>query len=323
MRRGLLPGSTAITFRSSIVPWQPRMLCTWCVSKLTCSFGLDRFSSSKIHCRAAPIESGAFGSEQVLRVLKLESFCSSVRSRASETDDTSFSMRGSTVCACTGALVKMAPRMAPAQTALSESLRTFRTLAPSYPSSSFVSFMPLSNLCVFEIIARGNAQRLPQRRIVEVHPRLRVRAVGQRDVRFRSGVKASVGIVVAVALDVVERGEHAHRLGHLVDFPPDAPFRRRDGRRIEPQIEQRAVDRPAADVAQLVVDAGTPSPVETRHQRAVEKDEIPHESEKRSTSAGCSGLRLRERATRASVYGGPGDEVPRKKEGPLLRKRPF
>src|SRR5262245_13744056 len=105
MRRAVLPGSTAMTLRSSMVPWHPRMFCTWCVSKLTCSLGLVRFNSSKIHCLAAPMASGALGSEHVLRVLKLESFCSSCCRRSSDTDATSFSIRGSIVCACTGARI--------------------------------------------------------------------------------------------------------------------------------------------------------------------------------------------------------------------------
>jgi hypothetical protein len=50
------------------------------VSKLTCSFGLDRRSSSKIHCRAAPMPRvGDAVSDSVLRVPNDVSLVSSSR----------------------------------------------------------------------------------------------------------------------------------------------------------------------------------------------------------------------------------------------------
>src|SRR3954468_15152026 len=252
MRRGLFPGSTAITLRSSIVPWQPRMFCTWCVSKLTWSFGLVRFSSSKIHWRAAPTVSGAAGSEQVLRVLKLESFCSSCCSRSSEIDDTSFSIRGSIACARAGAGISTAAMATPHQTIFR--CRTARMLlrilrGPSPPSCSFV-FLPY--LGVFEIVARGNGLGAAERGVVEVDPRLRTGGVGQHDIHFRAHVEAAIGIVVAVAFDVVERGHHGRGFGHAVDLPPDVAVRRGDRRRVEAEIEQRTLDRTAAEIAQLV-----------------------------------------------------------------------
>src|SRR5688500_7582716 len=226
MRRGLLPGSTAMTLRSSIVPWQPRMLSTWCVSKLTCSFGLVRFSSSKIHWRAAPIASGAFGSEQVLRVLKLESFCSNCCSRSSEIDSTSLTIRGSIVeavcptAACgivSTASTTSTPgtRLAVARVPVCASAgRTFSTF------SSFCTLPPSSDLHVLEIIAGRDASRAAERSIVKIHPGARPRAVREHDVRLRSDVETLVGIVVPVALDVVERGQHHWRVGHLVDLAP-------------------------------------------------------------------------------------------------------
>jgi hypothetical protein len=46
MRRGVLPGRIAITLRSSTSRVMRPRAGIWCVSKLTCSFGLVRFSSS-------------------------------------------------------------------------------------------------------------------------------------------------------------------------------------------------------------------------------------------------------------------------------------
>jgi hypothetical protein len=70
----------------SSVSWVMRPSAgTMCVSKLTWSFGLAFFISSRIHCRASPSPFGAFGSASVLRVWKLASLVNSCWSRSSET----------------------------------------------------------------------------------------------------------------------------------------------------------------------------------------------------------------------------------------------
>jgi hypothetical protein len=74
------------------------------VSKLTCSFGLDRLSSSRIHWRAAPMPRVVdVVSESVLRVWKPASVSTSILSRVSDIAVTIASTRGSasggTVCA--------------------------------------------------------------------------------------------------------------------------------------------------------------------------------------------------------------------------------
>src|SRR5450759_4286623 len=151
--------------------------------------------------------SGAAGSEHVLRVLKLTSFCSSCCRRASEIDPTSFSIRGSMVCAWTGAWSTTAAMSAPHQTAFALgtfgtlstlSTRTISTPAPLAPSA------PLSDLRVFEIVPRRDARRAPKRGVVEVDPRAGPGAVGQHDVRLGAHVEAAIGIVVSVTLEVVE-----------------------------------------------------------------------------------------------------------------------
>src|SRR4029079_6665229 len=93
---------------------------------------------------------------------------------------------------------------------------------------------------VLQIIARGNPRRLAERGVVEIHPRARLAAVGQRGVGLFPTVETAIGIVVAVALDVVERREHGGRIRHLVDLPPDPAFRGRHDRRVEAEVEERA-----------------------------------------------------------------------------------
>ena len=66
------------------------------MSKDTCSFALDRFSSSKIHCRAAPIPRVVeVALDSVLRVPKPTSVVSSAFKRSTEIAATSAWMRGS------------------------------------------------------------------------------------------------------------------------------------------------------------------------------------------------------------------------------------
>ncbi len=95
MRRGDLPGSTAMTFRSSTSCVMRPPCGIWCVSKLTCSRGLEFFSVSKIHCRASPRPFGRFGSDSVFLVRKLDSFVSSCCRRSADTEAISFWIRGS------------------------------------------------------------------------------------------------------------------------------------------------------------------------------------------------------------------------------------
>jgi hypothetical protein len=91
------------------------------VSKLTCSFALDAFISSRIHCRAAPmprvLESG-FDSR--LRVSKLTSFSIVFWSRSAEICSSSFTTRAST-SASAGAAA--APPAAPASSSSVSSAR--------------------------------------------------------------------------------------------------------------------------------------------------------------------------------------------------------
>src|SRR4029453_13868095 len=66
------------------------------VAKLTCSFGLKLFISSRIHCRAAPMPRvGESVDDNELRVSKLSSFLRVAPRRSCEMGAISATMRGS------------------------------------------------------------------------------------------------------------------------------------------------------------------------------------------------------------------------------------
>ena len=64
---------------------------------------------------------------------------------------------------------------------------------------------------VFEVVARGDALRAAERRVVEVGPRLLGAAVVERHLGQHARVQAALRFVRPVALDLVERGEHRRR----------------------------------------------------------------------------------------------------------------
>src|SRR4051812_1777845 len=196
-------------------------------------------------------------SESVLRVPKLTSFCSSCCSRSSEIASISLTMRGS-IDGAAGACAWIAAR---GTASIARVVKTSRRLAA---------------FDMFEIVPGGDARRFPERRVVEIDPGAGASAVGQCHVGLLPPVEAAIGVVVAVALDLVERGQHDRRGGHLLDLAPDAAFAGRRDRRIESEVEQRALHRAAADVSQLVVDAGAAAAVESRHQRTVEENQLAH-----------------------------------------------
>src|SRR5438128_1165258 len=89
-------------------------------------------------------------------------------------------------------------------------------------------------------------------------------------------IQAALGLVGPESLDLVQHAEHRRSLGHLIDLAPDAAVGSWNGSGVNTEIEQRAGDRPASGVGQLVVDPAPPGPIERSHQRSVEENKTRH-----------------------------------------------
>ena len=115
-------------------------------------------------------------------------------------------------------------------------------------------FQGLSRLDVFEVVARGDARRLTERRVIEVDPRALYAAIVERDIYLRSRVQAPIGMIGAVALDSIEGVQYRVGVVQLVDLAPDAPLGRRHGGRVDAQIEERAPDGAPADEGEVLIE---------------------------------------------------------------------
>src|SRR5205809_5771499 len=100
---------------------------------------------------------------------------------------------------------------------------------------------------MLEVVAGRDPLSAAERRVVEIYPRAGHAAVVERHRNLGPRVEAGVGLAGTVALDLIESRQHGLLVEHLVDFAADAAVLRRDGGRIDAEIEQRRLDRPVAD----------------------------------------------------------------------------
>jgi hypothetical protein len=101
-------------------------------------------------------------------------------------------------------------------------------------------------------------------------------AVGKCDRNAASDVEAPIRIVRTIALDFIERGKDRWRIDRLVKLSPDDAVGGGHCGGINAEVEERRLNRSPSGIRQLAVDAGAATPVEARHQCAVEEDAILH-----------------------------------------------